>query len=141
MSWPVTNTLMIEPTESESKGELDRFCQAMISIRAEITEVEQGLQPRDNNLLSNAPHPLSILLAESWDRPYSRNRAAYPAPWLQSRGKFWPVMGRLDDVYGDRNLVFSNGLLTCVFRCVRAHLSTHMKINKINKLFHLPLTL
>lgn len=106
MSWPVGNTLMIEPTESESKAELDRFCDALISIREEIKEVETGKQPKDNNLLNNSPHPLDTLLSDEWDKPYSRERAAYPVKWLRvgNRGKFWPTTGRLDDTYGDRNL-------------------------------------
>jgi glycine dehydrogenase len=107
MSWPVGNTLMLEPTESESKAELDRFCDALIAIRKEITEVEQGQQPRENNVLTNAPHPLETLLTDAWDRPYSRERAAYPLTWLRAshRGKFWPTTNRLDDTFGDRNLV------------------------------------
>jgi len=107
MSWPVANTLMIEPTESESKQELDRFCEAMISIREEIREVETGKQPKENNVLTNAPHPLEVLLTDSWDKPYSRERAAYPLPWMKTafHGKFWPSTRRLDDAYGDRNLI------------------------------------
>jgi glycine dehydrogenase len=107
MSWPVGNTLMIEPTESESKAEMDRFCDAMISIREEIRAVERGDQPKENNVLTNAPHPLEVLLQDKWNRPYSREQAAYPLKWLRvsSRGKFWPSTERLDDAYGDRNLV------------------------------------
>lgn len=105
MSWPVTNTLMIEPTESESKEELDRFCDAMIAIREEIRQVENGTQPRGNNVLTNSPHPLSVLLTDDWQRPYSRQQAAYPLKYTRTRGKFWPTVERLDDVYGDRNLV------------------------------------
>jgi glycine dehydrogenase len=107
MSWPVGNTLMIEPTESESKAELDRFCDALIRIRDEIRQVEQGTQPRDNNVLKNAPHPLESLLSDKWDRPYSRELAGYPIKWLRpsARGKFWPSTERLDDAFGDRNLV------------------------------------
>merc|ERR1719213_1452395 len=106
MSWPVTGTLMVEPTESESKEELDRFCDAMISIRAEIQEVADGRQTLENNILVNAPHTNEALLAKDWDKPYSRERAAYPAPWLrEGAGKFWPTTGRFDNVYGDRHLV------------------------------------
>ena len=106
MSWPVTGTLMVEPTESESKEELDRFCDAMISIRAEIQEVADGRQTLENNILVNAPHTNEALLAKDWDKPYSRERAAYPAPWLrEGAGKFWPTTGRVDNVYGDRHLV------------------------------------
>lgn len=104
MSFPVANTLMIEPTESEAKAELDRFCDAMIRIREEIRAVEEGRQPRDNNVLTNAPHPVEQLLVDKWDRPYSREEAAYPMTSLRKK-KFWPSVGRVDDTYGDRNLV------------------------------------
>ncbi|KAJ1921100.1 glycine decarboxylase subunit P [Mycoemilia scoparia] len=106
MSWPVSNTLMIEPTESESREELDRFCDAMISIRNEIREIEEGKQPRDNNVLKNSPHTIRDVSAETWDRPYSRVKAAFPLASLQRR-KFWPTIRRVDDVYGDTNLVCS----------------------------------
>ena len=96
MSWPVANTLMIEPTESESKEELDRFCDALISIRQEIHAVERGEQPRDANVLKMAPHSMKDLLVGSWDRSYSREVAAYPLPWLKLK-KFWPSVTRLDD--------------------------------------------
>jgi glycine dehydrogenase len=96
MSWPVANTLMIEPTESESKAELDRFCDALISIRAEIAQVESGAQPRGTNVLNLAPHSQQDLLAEEWDRPYKRQQAAYPLPYLREK-KFWPSVSRLDD--------------------------------------------
>ena len=95
---------MVEPTESESLSELDRFCEAMIKIRAEIRDIESGKQPKTNNLLKNAPHPVDILLKADWDRPYTREEAAYPLPSLRAR-KFWPSVGRVDDTYGDRNLV------------------------------------
>ncbi|KAH8552470.1 glycine dehydrogenase [Umbelopsis sp. PMI_123] len=104
MSWPVANTLMIEPTESESKAELDRFCDAMISIRKEIQEVIDEKQPRGDNVLTNSPHPLSQLLDDKWNKPYSRELAAYPMPYLKEK-KFWPTVGRVDDAYGDRNLM------------------------------------
>ena len=103
MSWPVANTLMIEPTESESLPELDRFCDALIAIRKEIKAIETGDQPQKNNILVNAPHPMSDLLRDDWDRPYTREEAAYPLPWLRTR-KFWPSVARLDDSYGDLNL-------------------------------------
>ncbi|OMJ30353.1 Glycine dehydrogenase (decarboxylating), mitochondrial [Smittium culicis] len=106
MSWPVPNSLMIEPTESESKQEIDHFCDAMISIRNEIREVEVGNMPKDNNLLVNSPHPVSDLLADQWNHPYSRASAAYPLPYLKTR-KFWPTVSRVDDTYGDTNLVCS----------------------------------
>jgi len=106
MSWPVAGTLMIEPTESESKQELDRFCDALISIREEIREIEQGLQPRDDNLLRNAPHPADALVDDPWQHPYSRERAVFPAPWT-AQSKFWPAVARVDNAYGDRHLVCS----------------------------------
>ena len=104
VSFPVPGTLMIEPTESESKEELDRFCDALIAIREEIREVEQGTQPRGNNLLTNAPHTLEDVIADGWERPYSRERAAFPAAWTRQH-KVWPSVGRVDGAYGDRNLV------------------------------------
>src|SRR5881392_2479269 len=104
VSFPVAGTLMIEPTESESKEELDRFCDALISIRQEIREVEDGTQPRGNNLLANAPHTLEDVIADTWDRPYARERAAFPAVWTRSH-KVWPSVSRVDGAYGDRNLV------------------------------------
>lgn len=96
MSWPVANTLMIEPTESESQAELDRFCDALISIRQEIREVEQGRQPREGNVLRMSPHSQRDVILSEWDRPYSREKAAYPLPYLKQR-KFWPSVTRLDD--------------------------------------------
>jgi glycine dehydrogenase len=104
VSFPVAGTLMIEPTESEDKDELDRFCDAMLRIREEIREVEAGTAHRTDNLLKNAPHPAPRLLADAWDHAYSRERAAYPAPWVRDR-KFWPTVGRVESAYGDRNLV------------------------------------
>ena len=103
MSWPVANTLMIEPTESESKAELDRFCDALISIRKEIAEVEEGKQPKEGNVLKMSPHTQKDLIVGEWDRPYSRENAAYPVAWLKEK-KFWPSVTRLDDAYGDMNL-------------------------------------
>ena len=103
MSWPVPNTLMIEPTESESLRELDRFCDALIEIRKEIQAIEKGDQPRENNILVNAPHPMADLIRNDWGCPYSREDAAFPLPWLRTR-KFWPSVARLNDSYGDLNL-------------------------------------
>ncbi|CAA3014502.1 glycine dehydrogenase (decarboxylating), mitochondrial [Olea europaea subsp. europaea] len=103
MSWPVPGTLMIEPTESESKAELDRFCDALISIRQEIAQIEKGKADIHNNVLKGAPHPPSLLMADAWTKPYSREYAAFPASWLRT-AKFWPSTGRVDNVYGDRNL-------------------------------------
>lgn len=105
MSWPVVNTLMVEPTESESKLELDRFVDAMIAIRKEIKLVEDGTYPRDDNPLVNAPHTIQHLLG-TWNHPYSRELAAYPVPDLR-QSKFWPSVGRLDDTAGDKNLICS----------------------------------
>ncbi|HXU80563.1 MAG TPA: aminomethyl-transferring glycine dehydrogenase [Polyangia bacterium] len=104
MSFPIPGTLMIEPTESEPLAELDRFCEAMIAIRQEIAEIEQGAQPREDNLLKNAPHTAEHLLSEPWKHPYPRERAAYPLPWLRSH-KFWPPVARLNNVLGDRQFV------------------------------------
>ena len=104
VSFPVAGTLMVEPTESESKEELDRFCDALIAIRGEIREIERGEADRENNLLTNAPHPLADLLADAWDRPYSRERAAFPTAATREH-KIWPPVGRIDGAYGDRNLV------------------------------------
>ncbi len=106
ISFPVPGTMMIEPTESESKEELDRFCQALISIKGEMECVASGEWPRDNNPLKNAPHTATAVTADTWDRPYGREIAAYPAPWLREH-KFWAAVGRIDNVYGDRNLVCS----------------------------------
>jgi glycine dehydrogenase len=104
MSFPVAGTLMIEPTESESKEELDRFCAAMIAIREEIRKVETGEWPRGQNPLELAPHTAAVVCADSWDRPYSREQAAFPLPWVGD-SKFWPAVGRIDNAYGDRNLI------------------------------------
>ncbi len=106
ISWPVPGTMMIEPTESESKQELDRFCDALIAIHAEIQAVESGQADRQNNLLKNAPHTADMLAAENWPHPYSREQACFPAQWLHDN-KFWPAVSRIDNVYGDRNLVCS----------------------------------
>ena len=104
IAFPVPGTIMIEPTESESKAELDRFCEALISIRGEIEEVATGAQDRDDNVLKNAPHTAAAVTAEEWEHGYSRPQAAYPAPWLREH-KFWPHVGRVDNARGDRNLV------------------------------------
>ncbi|HUO50920.1 MAG TPA: aminomethyl-transferring glycine dehydrogenase [Gemmatimonadaceae bacterium] len=106
VSFPVAGTLMVEPTESESKAELDRFCEAMIAIREEIRQVELGIADRENNALKRAPHTLESVLDSAWDRPYTREQAAFPAPWTRER-KFWPSVGRIESAYGDRNLVCS----------------------------------
>ena len=102
MSFPIPGTLMIEPTESESKEELDRLCDAMIQIRAEIAAIESGQQPREGNVLKNAPHTADVVTATSWDRPYPRESAAYPLPWVRAN-KYWPPVGRIDNTFGDRN--------------------------------------
>jgi glycine dehydrogenase len=103
VSFPVPGTLMIEPTESEPREELDRFCEAMLAIREEIREIEEGRADRERNLLKGAPHTAEALLSDAWDRPYSRERAAFPLPWVRRR-KFWPTVGRIDGAWGDRNL-------------------------------------
>jgi glycine dehydrogenase len=105
-SFPVIGTLMIEPTESEPRAELDRFCEAMIGIRQEIREIESGKAKREDNVLKGAPHTAEVLTADRWERPYSRQHAAYPANWVREH-KFWPAVGRLNHVYGDKNLVCS----------------------------------
>jgi glycine dehydrogenase len=106
VSFPVAGTMMIEPTESEPKEELDRFCDALISIRSEIHEIESGNADRQNNVLKNAPHTAGTVMSDEWRYPYSREKAAYPVPWLRKH-KFWPSVGRVNNAYGDRNLVCS----------------------------------
>ena len=106
VSWPVAGTIMVEPTESESKEELDRFCDAMIAIRQEIAAIEAGEVDAEDNPLKNAPHTHEILIGDNWQHSYSREKAAYPAPWLRDY-KFWPAVGRIDNAFGDRNLVCS----------------------------------
>jgi glycine dehydrogenase len=106
MSFPVAGTLMIEPTESESKKELDRFIDAMLVIRKEIAQVQDGTFDAQNNPLKNAPHTLADIMTGTWERPYSREVAAFPAPWLRDY-KYWPTVNRVDNVYGDRHLVCS----------------------------------
>ncbi|MEZ6210111.1 MAG: hypothetical protein R3B46_02525 [Phycisphaerales bacterium] len=104
MSWPVPGTLMIEPTESESKIECDRLCDALIEIHREIARVERGEWPRDDNPLVNAPHTTKEIASDNWTHPYSRNDAAFPSEWVREH-KFWPAVGRVDNAFGDRNLV------------------------------------
>ncbi|RYE52618.1 MAG: glycine dehydrogenase (aminomethyl-transferring), partial [Sphingobacteriales bacterium] len=106
VSFPVAGTLMIEPTESEPKHELDRFCDAMISIRKEISEVENGDIDKVNNALKNAPHTFTVAVADEWDMPYSRQQAAFPLPYVKEN-KFWPSVGRVNDTFGDRSLICS----------------------------------
>ncbi len=108
ISWPVPGTMMVEPTESESKAELDRFCDALIGIHAEIQAIESGHADKQNNLLKNSPHTADMIASDNWARPYTREQAAFPAKWLHDH-KFWPAVGRIDNVYGDRNPV-----CTCV---------------------------
>jgi glycine dehydrogenase len=106
VSFPVAGTLMIEPTESESKAELDRFCDALIQIREEIAEIESGAQDRKDNALKNAPHPVRRVVSDGWSHGYSREQAAFPSAWVKEH-KFWPAVGRVESAYGDRNLVCS----------------------------------
>ena len=106
VSFPVAGTLMIEPTESEPKAELDRFCEAMIAIREEVRQVELGILDRADNPLKNAPHPAEVVVADSWEHAYGRELAAFPAPWSREQ-KFWPAVARVESAYGDRNLVCS----------------------------------
>ncbi|GAB3891376.1 aminomethyl-transferring glycine dehydrogenase [Spirosoma agri] len=104
VSFPVAGTMMIEPTESESKAELDRFCDALIAIREEIREIETGAADRTSNVLKHAPHTAMVVLVDNWTRPYSREKAVYPLPQVRAR-KFWPSVSRIDSAYGDRNLI------------------------------------
>ena len=106
MSFPVPGTLMIEPTESESKFELDHYCEALISIKDEILAVENGDADKTENVLKNAPHTAQHVTSDNWNHPYGREQAAYPAEWTRD-SKFWPAVGRVDNAYGDRNLVCS----------------------------------
>ena len=106
VAFPVVNTLMVEPTESEGKSELDRFCEAMISIRQEIKEIENGQYDKTDNVIKNAPHTCNLITNDVWLKPYSRQKAAFPLEWV-SKNKFWPSVGRVDNAYGDRNLVCS----------------------------------
>jgi glycine dehydrogenase len=106
ISWPVAGTMMVEPTESESKAELDRFCDAMISIRSEIAAIEAGEMDGEDNVLKNAPHTAEVLIVDEWNHPYSRQQAAYPASWTKEH-KFWPTVGRVNNAFGDRNFVCS----------------------------------
>ena len=104
MSFPVPGTLMVEPTESESKEELDRFCEAMIAIRGEIRAIEEGRMHAEDNPLKNSPHTMEAVLGDEWRHPYSRREAAFPAPWVPEN-KFWPFVARIDNVWGDRHLI------------------------------------
>ncbi|MEQ8926484.1 MAG: aminomethyl-transferring glycine dehydrogenase [Fulvivirga sp.] len=106
VSFPVAGTMMIEPTESETLEELDRFCEALIEIRKEISEIESGIADKENNVLKNAPHTAAVITASEWDKPYSREKAAYPLAYVKEF-KFWPSVGRIDSAYGDRNLMCS----------------------------------
>ena len=104
MSFPVPGTLMIEPTESESKAELERFCEAMIAINNEINQVMDGSLDANDNPLKNAPHTAEAVTSDDWQHGYSRQIAAYPASWLKEH-KYWPSVGRVDNAFGDRNLI------------------------------------
>jgi glycine dehydrogenase len=106
VSWPVPGTMMVEPTESESKAELDRFCDALIAIREEIAAIERGQAEVGNNVLTHAPHTAEVVCADAWDRPYTREQAAFPVAWVRER-KVWPPIGRIDNTGGDRNLICS----------------------------------
>jgi glycine dehydrogenase len=106
VSFPVAGTMMIEPTESESKAELDRFCDALISIRGEIREIEEGFADKQDNVLKNSPHTAAMIASDGWSAAYSREKAAFPTPWTRTH-KFWPSVGRVNNAYGDRNLICS----------------------------------
>ncbi len=105
VSFPVVGSLMVEPTESEDKLELDRFVDSLRKIREEIREIETGKADRHDNVIKNAPHTLKYLLSNEWKHTYSREKAAYPAPWIANRGKVFPSVAKIDNVHGDRNLV------------------------------------
>jgi glycine dehydrogenase len=105
LSFPVAGTIMIEPTESEDKAELDRFCDALLEIRKEIDEVASGIQDQHSNVLTNAPHTARVVTGDVWTYGYSREKAAYPLPYLKNGSKFWPSVARVDSAFGDRNLV------------------------------------
>ena len=106
VSWPVAETIMIEPTESESLKEIDRFCAAMLLIADEIIEVQNGIYPKDNNVISNSPHTIKQLISDEWHKPYTKEKAAYPYSDEMVR-KFWSPVSRINNAYGDRNLVCS----------------------------------
>jgi glycine dehydrogenase len=108
LSFPVYGTLMIEPTESESKEEIDRFIEAMNTIFDEIKEVENGTMDKDDNVLKNAPHTVRVITSDNWEHKYSREKAAWPLPWVREN-KFWVSVGRVDNAWGDRNLICSCG--------------------------------
>ncbi|KAK2724853.1 hypothetical protein QYM36_001354 [Artemia franciscana] len=105
MSWPVAGCLMVEPTESEDKAEMDRYCEALLRIRGKIREIEEGRMDPKVYPLKMAPHSTAAVMSSSWDRSYSRELAAFPAPFVRPETKFWPSVSRIDDVYGDKNLV------------------------------------
>jgi glycine dehydrogenase len=104
VSFPVAGTIMVEPTESEALEELDRFCEAMLSIRREIEAIASGKADKDDNVLKNAPHTAHVISADQWAHNYTRQEAAYPLAWVRER-KFWPTVGRINSTYGDRNLI------------------------------------
>jgi glycine dehydrogenase len=104
LSFPVAGTLMVEPTESESKAELDRFCEAMLAIHAEIEAIAAGRADPNDNVLKNAPHSVVHACVDAWNHPYTREQACFPAPWLREH-KYWPTTGRVNDVWGDKHLV------------------------------------
>ena len=105
LSFPVAGTIMIEPTESEDKAELDRFCEALLQIKSEIDEIASGAADAKDNVLHNAPHTAEVITADEWPHAYSREKAAWPLQWVREQGKFWPSVGRVDNAYGDRHLV------------------------------------
>jgi glycine dehydrogenase len=104
MSFPVPGTIMIEPTESEDQGELDRFCDAMLEIRKEIRAIEEGKADKKDNVLKHAPHTQEVVISDHWNRPYSREEAAFPLPYVRN-GKFWPSISRVNNTHGDRHLI------------------------------------
>ena len=107
VSWPVTNTLMLEPTESEDKRQLDNYCDALLQIRREISAIERGEMDRELNPIKGAPHTQQVICSSDWKRPYTREQAAFPAPFVRPETKIWPTVGRVDDTFGDTNLFCS----------------------------------
>eukprot|EP00731_Ephydatia_muelleri_P018776 Em0011g816a len=105
VSWPIANTLMVEPTESENRDMLDKYCDALIAIREEIREIEEGKYPTEDNVLKSAPHTLRVITSTNWEHPYSREKAAFPLPWVTPHSKQWPGSGRADEIHGDKNIV------------------------------------
>jgi glycine dehydrogenase len=124
VAFPVVNTLMVEPTESESKDELDRFCEAMITIRKEVQEIIDGKYDKSDNVIKNAPHTAKFVINDHWNKPYGREKAAYPLKWVKAN-KFWPSVARVDNAFGDRNLVCACPPIEAYMEKEKAELEPH----------------